>query len=280
LTSTAEVKNWEDYARKRVEAFLSIRSNRPVLRELLAPSSVLDSFQEFHVKWDDEAAHCSVLLLAYEKQRLDSFCFPLEELIFNRRGGVSALTPQYQADLKEDWYLGKDAKRREARCNKFLGKFYEFHAALALENHFGWQLTDMEAFTQKSAPTPRADFTFTPQVGETIAVSCKTLCQSPEMFDLNCNALANNGVSVSWISPYAPVDYLELRIREAVEGLQQFDNQRRVVLIQLLHPENFKLQLEDNWVDISNLCSENDVDGIVISSAGGFELEIIKEHWF
>ena len=281
MNATAADKDfWREHITPIIEAFLEFRKSDPVLRDLLIPDSSVESFKQFHLNWDDDAAHCSVPFLAYKKKTLEGLCAPLEEIIFNRRRGVEALTSQYKSDLKEDWYLSSDANKRQARCNKFLGKFFEFHAAYSLESHFGWQLVDMEAFKHSDASIDRPDFMFRTDSGETVAVSCKTLCQSPEVFDLNQQALANDGVAVGWMSPYAPINYLQFRINEAVKGLQKFDGKRKVALIQLMHPENFKLQLDDNWIDISEADRHGEVDGVIISTVDTLKLSINKQHWW
>jgi len=296
----------QKWLQDELEQFLLARESSLVVKELFVPDSTLEEFKKFHLVWDDKAFHRSVSFIARKNDSLDGLCGPVQRIVFDLKGGSSQLTKQYRKDLVETWYTADDYGKRQSRCNKFMGKVLEFHAAEFIRDYYGWTLEDMEAF-KKNTELP--DILLSSGSEQKIAASCKTLCQSPEVFDLNIQAGANNGVSVGWLSIYSPIDYLLYRICEGAWSLESFDDYRKIVVVPLLHAANFKLQLDDNWIDFSHLQflnrdaqlnrfwankqkererayetlnhMENHVDGIVICSIGNqFELSICREHWF
>ncbi len=303
MGSDFDEKQWLE---EELASFMRARDTSPVVKQLFVPDSSLPKFQDFHLKWDEKAFHRAVSFVANKRGNLDALCRPLQDIIFDRFGGVAALTKQYRKDLEETWYRADEHGQRQARCNKFMGKVLEFHAAAFVERHYGWQTESMEAF-QVSVLSP--DVLCSTNSNEKIAIACKSLCQSPEVFDLTVQAGSNNGVSVGWLSIYSPIDYLLFRICEGAWSLKQFADGYRIVMVPLLHAANFKLQLDDNWIDFSDLQflnrdaqmvefwrtrqAERDravetlrtmsghVDGIVICDIGNdFEFTVCKEHWF
>ena len=297
-------KKWVE---EELANFLRARDTNSVVKQLFVPDSSLDQFRQFHLTWDDKAYHRAVSFIANKRGELTALCDPLEEMIFNRRGGAVTLTKQYTKDLEETWYRAVQPEQRQARCNKFMGKVLEFHAASFSEQHYGWQVEEMEAFQKDSVPLP--DILAKQKGANTIAIACKTLCQSPEIFGLTVQAAENNGVYRGWISVYSPIDYLLFRICEGAWSLAQFSDRFRVVMVPLLHAANFKLQLDDNWINFSRLrFLDNDnqmfqfwqtrkearqkaevtlaqmsqcVDGIVICEIGdGYKFSVCKEHWY
>jgi hypothetical protein len=293
----------QKWLNEELEQFLIARDSNTVVKELFVPDSTLEDFRKFHLTWDDKAYHRAVSFIARKNGVLDDLC---ERIVFDQKGGPEKLTKQYRKDLIETWYNSDDFNRRQSRCNKFMGKVLEFHAAEFLQSFYGWRLVDMEAF---ASGTNIPDVSLESSSNDQIAVSCKTLCQSPEVFDLNIQAGSNNGVSVGWLSIYSPVDYLLYRICEGIWSLERFNGNRRVVVVPLLHEANFKLQLNDNWLDFSDpqflnrdaqldnfwATRQNErakaqqtldkiadhIDGIVICSIGNnYEFSVCKEHWY
>ena len=286
-----------------IDAFLAHRERRPLLRDILLPESALEVFLRFHKNWDEEAAHRSLLLLAHENDELDGLCRPLEKFIYDWKGGPDALTPQYRSDLVESWYDEQDADRRQKRFNKLQGKVFEFHVASFFQS-LKWQVTGMEAFSGPSC----ADIECLK--GETtISLSCKTLCQSPEMFQLSRDAVENNGVAVHWVPVYGQLDYLLFRLTEGAWSLRLSHSDRKVVVLVLVHEENFHWQLGENWIDFDNpMFFDKDqsltsfwekhpekrkqaeelfpqlptlISGIIILQVGeNFALSVTKQHWY
>lgn len=296
----------QKWLKEELASFLSAREGNPVVKNLFVPDSSLEAFKAFHLRWDDKAYHRAVSFIANKRGELPALCNPLQDIIFNRRGGEAALTKQYRKDLAETWYNSDQYESRQTRCNKFMGKVLEFHAASFLEQHYKWNLEDMEAF-QKDDPLP--DILATTVSRRKVAISCKSLCQSPEVFNLNVQAAANDGVSCGWLSIYSPIDYLLFRICEGAWSLAPFTDHLRVVVIPLLHAANFRLQLDDNWIDfcdphfldrdgqmmqfwqtrsadrqraertLTELSQQ--IDGIVICEIGdGYRFDVCKEHWY
>ena len=303
MNTAFDEKKWlED----ELEQFMLARQSRPVINQIMVPDSSLEKFKNFHLAWDDKAFHRSVPFMANKRGVIDGLCGPLQRIIFDLRGGPSALSKQYQSDLKETWYLADDFNKRRDQCNKFMGKVLEFHTAEFVQNHYGWKLVYMEAFKKQTA---LPDILCSTKSNEAVAVSCKVLCESPEVFDLNIQAIANNGALSGWLSIYTPIDYLLYRICESAWGLQEFKDARKVIVVLLVYSANFKLQPDDNWIDFSDLrFMDRDsqlaqfwdtqkekkkeavetlknlstfVDGVVICSIGdGYQLSICKEHWY
>jgi hypothetical protein len=293
-------------------SFLKVRDRNPVIRDLFIPEAILEEFKRFHRKYDEVAFHRSILLLAHQNDELAKLCSPLHTIIFDRWGG-ERLSKQYRKDLVENWYLANDPRRRFERSKMFMGKVLEFHTAVFLEKHHKWLLNDMEAFHEEKSGS---DILFTSEQGRQVAVSCKSPGQHPQIFDLSLEALADkDGCSSAWLSMYSTADYLLYLIATAANDIQAPQGGRRLVVISLMNPENFKIQLRDNWIDFSrpkflNLDTQFDedsdmaqfwksqsmtrekavetarelpnlVDGIVILAvARKYRISVLLEHWY
>lgn len=241
----------ESYPGKgKLDSFLVARNDSPTLREVLIPECQLAAFIDFHSQDPDIASHCSVPFLAHRNDELATFCAPLQDLIFTRRGGADSLTHQYRTALVENWYAGAYPHTRFKRFGRYVGKLMEFHVATFLERAFGWQVLQMEAFSRDACPDVvlQGDKTTKP-----IAASVKTICRDEDIFDLSLTPAPIRRRGSVFLSPYAPFNYLLFRICEAAWSLSSWSSGKRLVVINLMESLRFHQRLRDDWLDFKNL---------------------------
>jgi hypothetical protein len=92
----------------RLTAFGEMRERCPALREVLLPDSIWQQFEDWHSCPDDEAAHRSILLLAFRRASLSCVTKPIHRYIVSSNGIRRGVRKQYIQDLRERWMLADD----------------------------------------------------------------------------------------------------------------------------------------------------------------------------
>ena len=296
----------EEHVATGLQEFLEIRSSLQVLSELVIPEFQLTSFIKSHSQEHIDEDNCSIPFSLFKVGKLHSFCNPLHDFIFNRNGGRDALLSDYRGSLMEKWYQAPDPDSRFAQRNQFMGKIVEFHTAHFLEEVYGWNVLNMEAFTKGPCP----DVLLQDVLNEVqLAVSVKTLFRSPEIFRLFRSHTSNTLPSSVFMSPYAPVNYLFYRICEGAWGLEGWRDYKRVLVINLTEMLRFNQRLDLDWLDFDNLRfihpdeslhdfwatrarernqaaetlarMSDHVDGILICHVSPtFDIKPIRTHWY
>src|ERR1019366_3508898 len=88
--------------------FSEMRGKCRALREILLPDSIWQQFRDWHSRPDDEAAHRSILLLAFRRGCLGSVTKPIHRYIVSSKGIRPDVRKQYLQDFRERWMLADD----------------------------------------------------------------------------------------------------------------------------------------------------------------------------
>lgn len=225
-----------------LETLATIRDECPVLSDIILPNSVWPWFEEWHRRPDEVAWHCSVTLLALQRQCLNRVTSPIHRFLFDGNTVLPTVSQNYTADLRERWVRYADPTERHQKSRMFRGRVVELQYASWLEDN-GHRINALEALGGSSDIV-----TVSPDGAET-AVEVKFIGVEDGDFITLLEAIAV-GPTASVVSPYAPLNYLLFRAYEAAKQLGKAAGRRIVtVIIDGVGWDRFQMQLEDGWID-------------------------------
>lgn len=127
-----------------LDAFSEMRDACQALRDVFFPDSIWPAVRNWHSAADNEAAHCSIPLLAFRRGCLSSITRPIHRFILSFNGILPAVRKQYLQDLRERWMLTADPVERNKRSRIFRGHLVELQFALWLESQ-SHEVVELEA---------------------------------------------------------------------------------------------------------------------------------------
>lgn len=101
-----------------LEEFGNLRKQCPAIKKILLPADAWESFHRMHL-FLDEAAHESILLLAFDRGYLNRITAPIHKYLMVGNEPLSNLNKNYAADLKEQWMeQSNELDRHKPRSNR------------------------------------------------------------------------------------------------------------------------------------------------------------------
>lgn len=227
------VNAYDDFAR--------VRKQCRVLNEVLIPEKIWGEYNNFVRGGKDAAHHAPVTFLAYKRGYLNSITRPIHEFGFRKHDNELIFTNQYRNDLTENWFMGYDEWKRRKNCNTFLGRLHELVFAFWLLRQ-GWSISALEATGACQDIVAEKD-------NRRVTFEVKYISKDDILFQMNLDALNSNGVSVSSIPVYEPIDYMTFRVYEAAKQLYQTNSHKIAVIILETHTVYYEIPLHESWID-------------------------------
>ena len=223
-----------------ISPFELVRASCPALSQVVVPDSIWTQYKAFCLSEFDDANFRPITWLAFRRGYLANFTRPIHRFVLDgRKEGVQP-TDKCLKDLCERWFLKSDVMARFQVSKRFEACIAELRFAEWLERG-SWNITNLEVYGGKhdveASSDKLADTTF----------ELKYLGTDTERF-LASVAAIRAGVAFGYGNPHGATDYLLCRVYEAAKQLESA-NGRRVAAIILTDYSNFKLQLENNWID-------------------------------
>lgn len=222
------------------DSFRNLRLHCDALKNVFIPDDHWENYKNFCLSDYDEAWHRPQMWLAYQGGYLTNLTTPIHQFILEGKQETKTVTPQYQKDLVERWFLKEDYIKRYKNFRIFQGRLAELRFASWLQQN-GWQISSLEAYGGNfdvEAKSPE---------GAQIIFEVKHLAIEESRFQLRVQALRNGGVSYGRPGVYSPMDYLLCRTYEATHKLNEAVSTRIAVII-LADYSTFELQLNDGWI--------------------------------
>lgn len=225
--------------------FSDMRDKCRALREVFLPDSIWQQFRDWHTRPDDEAAHRSILLLAYRRGCLSSVTKPIHRYILSSNGIRADARKQYLQDLRERWMLADDPVERNRLAKIFRGRIVELQLALWLEGQ-SYRVVGLEA-TRKGP-----DIETTSRNGVNTSWEVKFIGVEDGDFRIFLDSIAGLPAA-TWVSPYTAMNYLVFRVYEAARQLSSARETKAViVVVDDTAWFRFEMQLTGNWIDWKN----------------------------
>jgi hypothetical protein len=218
------------------------------LSKVLIPDDNLQEHQSFCEHPPDSATHQSIALIAFKQGYLRALTKTLHHYCLDGEDINNALTKQYRNDLSETWGFAKETKDRFKKFRIYQGRINELLFCDWLESQ-GWQIKAMEAFGGV------CDVEATSLDGKLVAFEVKSIGHDEQLFDLEVEAFAGDGVSCDAIDLYGPLNYLIFRVYEAAKQLVKIDTEathKSIVIILEDYEMNYEIPLKEDWVNWSN----------------------------
>src|SRR5436309_9190944 len=111
----------------------SIRKTCPALQSIFLPEDVWHDFKAWHAEPDLVAAHCSMLLLAFDRGHLTRLTHPVHRYLLEGDRVHPSVRRQYMNDLRERWMHYPDPLERHHKSRIFAGRITELQFAEWLE---------------------------------------------------------------------------------------------------------------------------------------------------
>lgn len=225
--------------------FTYLRKKCPALREVFLPDSIWQQFRDWHTRPDDEAAHRSIVLLAFRRGCLSRVTKPIHRYILSSNGVRTVVRKQYLQDLRERWMLAGDPVERNRLSRIFRGRIVELQFALWLE-HQSHSVVGLEATRQgPDIETASPD-------GNHNSWEVKFIGVEDGDFRNFLESIAGLPAA-TWVSPYTAMNYLVFRVYEAARQLRTASGRKTVaVVIDDTAWFRFEMQLTGNWIDWKN----------------------------
>ena len=228
-----------------MEDFIELRQDCLALREILLPDEIWPAFLQWHRLGDDDASHCSVVLLAYRRGCLPKVTGPIHRYLMTETGISAKARKQYVKDLREKWMLDPDPGERHRLSRTFRGRLIGLQYAEWLEgqNH---SILGMEAVRQGPDIEARSPD------GVTTSYEVKFFGMEDADFQ-TLLASMRSGPAGGAISVYRPLNYLIFRVYQASLQLASALGDRAVVIaIDGMAWFRFDMQVSCGWIDWSN----------------------------
>ena len=88
-----------------LEEFSMLRDKCSAIKEVLVPEDYWPFFQNIFLEKRDQAEHCSILLMAFERGHISRITSPVHLYLMEGKKTKPSLTKQYARDLRECWLL-------------------------------------------------------------------------------------------------------------------------------------------------------------------------------
>lgn len=223
-----------------MKEFSILRNNCSAIKEVFVPQVIWPDFQRV-AKKSNQAAHCSILLLAFERGHISKITSPIHRYLMEGDNPKPSLTEQYAKDLRECWLLEETSIERHRKEKMFMGKLIELQCAEWIEDQ-GWKISNIEALggnTDIEALSPEH---------VECAIEIKYIGQRDEDFLAVVNNLSGKSRIIT-LSPYASSDFILFKVYEAAKQLQRCTKTRIVFLVihEIAWPLLEKV-LKENWM--------------------------------
>lgn len=224
-----------------LEEFSILRSKCSAIKEVLIPEDDWPAFQRVFLEKRDQAVHCSILLLAFERGHISKITSPIHRYLMEGKKPKLSLTKQYAKDLIEYWLLEETEIERHRKSKMFIGKLIELQCTEWIEDQ-GWKIFNI------SALGGNADIEAQSPEHIECAIEIKYIGQIDEDFLAVVETLSGKTKPLT-LSPYASSDYILFRVYEAAKQLQVCIKTRIVFLLisEIAWPVLGKV-LRDNWM--------------------------------
>lgn len=227
-----------------IEKFTKLRDKCPALHEVFLPDSIWQEFREWHSR-QDNAGHCSILLLAFQRGQLGRMTAPVHRFLVSSTGILPNVRKQYISDLREKWIFHHDPAERNRLSRIFRGRTVELQFALWLESQ-SHKVVGLEA-TRKGP-----DIETESPDGAANAFEVKFI--GLEDGDFRIFLKSRSGIPAGTaVSPYTAIDYLLFRAYEAAAQLRTATGSKTVVVV--IDDQTwfrFEMQLTGNWINWKN----------------------------
>ena len=215
------------------------------LRDVLLPDSTWQDVRNWHATPDDQAAHRSILLLAFRRGCLNSVTGPIHRFILSPSGILPDVRKQYVNDLRERWMITADPIERNKRSRIFRGHLVELQFALWLESQ-SHEVVGLEA--TRIGP----DIETLSPGGALNSIEVKFIGVEDADFRTFVESMAGLPAG-RWVSLYTAINYMLFRVYEAAHQLRAAAATKTVVVVvDDVTWFRFELQLGNNWIDWGN----------------------------
>lgn len=221
-----------------LERLAVIRSECPVLREVLLPDEAWPEFKTWHSQLDTIGFHRSMVLLALERGHLDRITSPIHRYLIDGGSLRPNVRHQYLKDLRERWMHCVDPIERHRKSRIFHSRLAELQCAEWLEAQ-GWVIEGLEAL--REGP----DIEAASAEGAAAAFEVKLIGTEDVDFEMILRNIAGEAAGGP-VSAYSGINYLLFRVYEAAKQLAGINSRRiAVVIVEDLTWWRFELQLKN-----------------------------------
>lgn len=231
-------------ASNSIGEFTKLREKCPALRQVFLPDPIWQDFRKWSNRQDD-AAHRSILLLAFQRGQLGRITAPIHRFLVSSKGLHPNVRKQYISDLRERWMFDHDPAERNRLSRVFRGRTVELQFALWLESQ-SHKVIGLEA--TREGP----DIETVSPGGAANAFEVKFIGLEDGDFSIFLKSRPGNPAGTS-VSPYRAINYLLFRAYEAAAQLRTAKGSKTVVVvIDDVAWFRFDMQLTGNWIDWKN----------------------------
>ena len=231
--------------------FGNLRNQCAALRKILLPDNIWNDFHKVHL-FSDNASHCSILLLAFERGHLKEITSPIHKYFLKEGKPIINLNPNYIKDLQEHWMKQKNECERHKKAKIFQGKLVELQIAEWLEQQ-GWNIINLEAKGGEH------DIECTDPSDINTAIQVKFIGQKKDEDEFLISA--GTGTFSSY-PLYTGINIVLLRVYESAITLQSSNKKKiAIIVISEMFWPFVKIPITENWIDWkSPRFYENDTD--------------------
>jgi len=225
-----------------IASFSEVRAGCSALRKILVPDSIWEEFQGWCEHLNEGPVDQSVLLLAHQSGRLGQVTSPIHRYLLQSETVRADARGQYTEDLQETWLGEPEPLERHRKWKMFHGRVAELQFAEWLEEQ-SYTITGLEAL--RKGP----DIEAVSPSGLNCTFEVKFIGSENADLEMQVKSLKGEP-SGDFVSPYAAINYLTLRVYEAARQFQTASANKTVVLIiDEMAWTRFELQLKERWVD-------------------------------